>query len=393
MPLPPLQTVWLSSLSPAVRAELDSYRGRPLQSTPDVLVVGGGLIGLATAYFLAERGLAVQVVESETLAAGASGANAGGIWPNDQGPSHSAAFHPLAFASRDLWGRLSVRPEFDIDWRVSGFLNVNPEKFPPSATEFAAKCQELGYTVHAVDAEQIALLEPNLKPGLMSGLHCPSDAHLNPVKSALSFARGLLQRRGQIATGVRAISIQKEAGRIISVETTNGRISPRHVVCATGWTAEWLKGTIAKLPPLCPVRGQMIATAPVSPLLKGPVAGKVLAVQLRSGEIVCGATVEESDNLVPDPAVSQQFADAARDLIPALKGVAFLHAWCGLRPATPDSLPIIDRVADCDNLWLSGGHFRNGVLLAPASGKLVAEWIATGRQPDDLRPFSASRFG
>src|SRR5260370_14676396 len=159
-------SIWFATLSAAERTALNAEVNRDLVTTPDVLVVGGGIIGLAAAYFLAERGVTVQLIEAETIACGASGANAGGVWPNDQGPSHPPGFQQLAFLSRDLWGRLSLRPDFDFDWRVNGFLNVNPEKFVPSALECAARMQEQGYTVRAVDAGQIALLEPNLKPGL-----------------------------------------------------------------------------------------------------------------------------------------------------------------------------------------------------------------------------------
>src|SRR5262249_7606416 len=154
-----------------------------LQHAPDALIVGRGIIGLAAAYFLADRGARVQVIEAETIASGASGANAGGIWPNDQGPLHPTGFQQLAFLSRDLWGRLSLCADFDFDWRVNGLLNVNSEKFTPSAAACAARCQEEGYTVHAVDAGQIALLEPHLRPGLDYGLHFPSEAHLHPVKA------------------------------------------------------------------------------------------------------------------------------------------------------------------------------------------------------------------
>src|SRR5262245_17141150 len=100
-----VETVWLVSLTPDERAALDPGAADILR-TPDVLVVGAGLVGLATAYFLAERQMRVQVIDAGPVARGATGASAGGVWPNDQGPSHPPAFQPLAFLSRDLWGRL-----------------------------------------------------------------------------------------------------------------------------------------------------------------------------------------------------------------------------------------------------------------------------------------------
>jgi len=386
-----LDSIWFATLSAAERSELDAGVGQDLLKTPDVLVVGGGIIGLATAYFLAERGASVQLIEAATMASGASGANAGGIWPNDQGPSHGPGFQQLAFLSRDLWGRLSLRSGFDFDWRVNGVLNVNPEKFPPSAAECAARHQEQGYTVHAVDAGQIALLEPNLKPGLNSGLHYPSEAHLHPVKAALSFARAALKLGAHLAPGVAARSLVQKAHRVMRVETTAGTIEPRVVVSATGWSADWLRGSIPELPLLRSVSGQLIATDPQPPLLTGSVVGKFLILQLRSGEIVTGGNLLESESVTPDPSLSAQFAEAACDLVPQLRGVEFSRAWCGRRPMTPDGLPVIDHAPGCDNLFLACGHYRNGVLLAPATGKLLSEWIFSRTRPEDLSPFKSDR--
>ena len=386
-------SIWFATLSQAERRELAIDTRDQILKTPDVLVVGGGIIGLATAYFLADRGASVQVIEAGSIAAGASGANAGGIWPNDQGPSHSAGFQPLAFLSRDLWGRLSLRPGFDFDWRVNGFLNVNPEKFIPSAAECAARSQEQGYTVHSVDAGQIAMLEPALKSSLVAGLHFPSEAHIHPVKAAASFARAARGKGVNIAVGVAAKSVVDQAGRVVSVETTAGQCTPRYVVSATGWTADWLRQKQANLPPLRAVSGQLISTDPMQPLLRGAVGGKFIVLQLRSGEIVTGGNLLESESITPDPNLSFQFAEAARDLIPLLRDLAFTRAWCGRRPATADGLPVIDRAPGFDNLFLACGHFRNGVLLAPATGKLLSEWISTDTAPEELVPFKADRFG
>lgn len=386
-----LDSIWFTTLSTEQRRELDIGCDQEIIRTPDVLIVGGGIIGLATAYFLADRGASVQLIESATIAGGASVANAGGIWPNDQGPSHPPGFQPLAFLSRDLWGRLSLRPGFDFDWRVNGVLNVDPEKFPPSAAECAVRHQEQGYTAHAVDAGQIALLEPHLKPGLNSGIHYPSEAHVHPVKAVLSFARAASSKGAHVAAGVTARSIGHQANRILRVETSSGSIEPKFVVSATGWTAEWLRGALPKLPPVRSVCGQLISTDPQPGLLKGSVVGKFLVLQLRSGEIVTGGNVIDSEDVTPDASLSARFAEAARALIPALRDVPFTRAWCGRRPGTPDGLPIIDRAGGFENVFLACGHYKNGVLLAPATGKLLGDWIMSGTRPAELAPFALDR--
>ncbi|MFN0054831.1 MAG: NAD(P)/FAD-dependent oxidoreductase [Planctomycetales bacterium] len=383
--------VWLERLALPEREVLEAGRGRLLHDEPDVLVVGGGIVGLSIAYFLSERGATVQLLETNTLAGGASGANAGGIWPNDQGPLHPPGFQALAQQSRDLWGRLSLSPEFDFDWRVNGLLNVNADRIGPSATEAAARLQELGYTLHAVDAEQIALLEPQLRPGFVSGLHLPSEAQLNPVKAAVSLARAARTAGVGIATGAAALSVHKAGGRITQVETTAGRVSPGQVVSATGWNASWLH-EVTPLPPLRPVSGQLISTDPLPPLLSGVVIDRYLMFQLRTGEVVTGGNLVEEDRLIPDAALSEQFAQAACETLPALRAVPFTRAWCGVRPGSPDGLPIVDRAQGLDNLWWACGHFRNGVLLAPVTGKLLAEWILTGARPESLEPCRLARL-
>lgn len=386
------EPVWFGSLSPAEKTLLASTDDDFRYRTPDVLVVGGGLIGLSIGYFLSERGIRVQVIETSGLVSGASGANAGGIWPNDQGPLHSPDFQALALLSRDMWARLSLRLEFDFDWRVNGLLNVNAERIGPSTEDAARALQSEGYAVQSVDSEQISQLEPALRAGLTCGLHYPSEAHLHPVKAALSLFRAARARGLGIRTDVTATRLSVRDGQVVAVETTAGEIHPRNVVAATGWSAEWLKEAIAPLPPLRPVSGQLISTAPQPPLLKGTVAHRFLVFQLRSGEVVTGPDVAESDRLTPDPALSGEFAAAARDLIPALRDVPFDRAWRGIRPATPDGLPVIDRAANIENLWLALGHFKNGVLLAPGTGNLLSEWIDSGTQPEELRPFVSNRF-
>jgi glycine oxidase len=390
---PAAEPVWFATLSPAERAELAVGRGEIVHRAPDLLVVGGGIIGLATTFFAAERGLRVQLIEAGGLAGGATGASAGGIWPNDPGPAGAEALQPLAFESRDLWGRLSLRPQFDFDWRVNGFLNVNAERIGPSVAETAARLHEQGNAVQDVDAEQIARLEPNLRPDLKYGLHLPSDAHLHPVKAALSFARAARRLGAGVNPDVEARALTRQGGKIAAVETSVGPIAAKHIVAATGWSAGWLGDAIGPPPPLRPVSGQMIATGPLPPLVRSAVSGEFIILQLRSGEIISGGSLLESDCLTPDDALSERIARAARDLAPALRDVPFIRAWCGIRPGTPDGLPIIDRASAADNLWLASGHFRNGLLLAPATGKHLTDWIATGTTPDVLAPFRSNRFG
>ena len=387
------ESVWRATLSVAQQSELAQLGSGVLSSECDVLVIGGGIVGLTTAYFLAERGQRVQVIDAGEFAHAATNANLGGVWPNDLGPAHPPTYQPLAFLGRDLWGRMSLRPDFDFDWRVNGFLNVNPARFPPSANEFARQVHELGYTVAAVDGEQIAGLEPQLATGWTQGLHYPAEAHVHPVKGALSFARAGRKKGVNFSAGTCALRVLTDDGQATGVETNRGVIAAKQIVAATAWQADYLRDVVTIDLPLRPVSGQLLATGPVPRLLKSVVANRFLMAQLKSGEIITGGNVVEGVQTEPDIEVTRQMISHARELIPALSDVPFVRAWCGVRPATTDGLPIVDRVPGCENLWLNCGHYRSGILLAPATGKLLADWLTTGGCPEELVACAVSRFG
>ena len=385
----PQDSIWFTTLTDAQRDELRSFADREPLRKPDVLVVGGGIVGTATAYALAQQGLEVQVVEAGTLCGLASGANAGGIWPDQQGIDYPVAFRNLARRSRDLWGKLPARDGFDLDWRVNGFLTVDPMHWDRSPDELAMHLLSEGLSAHAIDGEQVHLLEPHLRPGIEGGVHYPSEAHLHPVKAGLSFARA---SKAHFLTETRVISVTVEGSRVTAVKTTAGTIHPGHVIAATGWIADWFADHAPAPPPLMPISGQLIATAPQAPLLNGTVLGKAIVFQLVTGEVVTGGNIVKGDVTEPEAAVTEEFATAARELVPALADVPFCHAWAGARPSTPDQLPILDRLPGIDNFLVAAGHFKNGVLLAPITGQLMAEWIIAGKPSLDHGPFRWDRY-
>jgi len=381
----PMESVWRATLTGDDRRQLELDDGLAGGGV-DVLVVGGGIVGLAVAHQLSLKRRSVLVIEREWPGSGATGAGAGGIWPSDQGPHHPAGFGPLALASRDLWGRLSLQPDFAIEWRVNGFLTVNASRFGGDAEGYASAAQEAGYTVHAVDGEQIERLEPNLRPGLTAGVHCASDAHLNPLRASASLLRAGRKRGVRLSSGTELVELRQVGGLVASVKTTRGEVAAGQVVICTGAGASLLSERVR------PVSGQLIATAPQPPLLKGTVGGEYLTLQLKTGEIVTGGNLREGADLRPDGELTERMQAAAWELIPRLRGIPFERAWCGVRSATADGLPVIDQVSGCDNLWVATGHHRNGVLLAPITGALLAQWMTEGVIAEELSAVRAERF-
>lgn len=387
-----LDSIWFETLTAAERAELEAFSQAEIIPTPDVLIVGGGIVGVAAAYALSERGVQVELIEAGTLGGLASGANAGGIWPDQQGIDYPVCFRDLARRSRDLWGRLPAREGFDFNWRVNGFLTVDPMHWENSPDELVDQLLSEGLSAQAVDGDQARMLEPQLREGLVGGVHYPSEAQIHPVKAVLSFARVAQKNGATIVSGTRATSMNLNGAHVESVETTSGTIHPGRVISACGWIADWFADSLPSPPPLLPVSGQMIATAPQPPLLSGTVLGRAIIFQLKTGEVVTGGNVVEGELSAPDETVAAEFATAAAELVPALQGVPFLRAWTGVRPGTPDLLPIIDRLPGVENMWMAAGHFKNGVLLAPITAALLTEWLIDGKPSLDLNPFRWERF-
>jgi glycine oxidase len=240
--------------------------------------------------------------------------------------------------------------------------------------------------VHAIDAEQVAGLEPRLAPAPAGGIHCPSDAHLHPLKGAVSFAKAARRAKARLAVETRLLAIQREGERVVSVLTSRGECRPRHLVLCTGHEAALPAGVLR------PVWGQLIATDPLPPLMKCTIGGPFLTLQLKTGEVVTGGTQAEGGNLVPDADLSAHLAEGVRRLLPGVADLRFTRAWCGVRSTTRDGLPIIDRVPGVANEWLAVGHHRNGLLLAPATAELLARWLLTDEQPEELQGFGLRRL-
>jgi glycine oxidase len=369
-------TVWASDVDPADQAALAPGVPADLDRHPDVLVVGGGVIGLATAVFCRRAGVGrVLVIEAERLAAAASGGAGGALAPELHQLSDPPAFMALARASLALYRQL------DHDWdRALGMqwtpgLLLLPEG-PPAGGPWPE--------VELLDSARVAELVPELVP-MPAGLLAHGQARVHPLRLAATLAR----RAGAVATGVAMTDLKVGGGRIARVRTTVGDLHPGVVVFATGLAPEpWIQV------PQRLVKGHLIATEPVSFRLACSVHGPGLGVgSMADGVLLAGATRDEGDfSAQVRPEVIQGIRRRLAALLPAADQVPVRRQWCCFRPATNDGQPVIDRVPGLDNAWVSAGHDGTGLLMAPATGQALATWITTSRQPQQVATFGLSRF-
>jgi glycine oxidase len=369
--------VWRDQLTAAERAALGRGHGSIPDPRPDILVVGGGIMGVTTAAACAEAGLgSVLLIETGRLGTGATGGASGLLIPEPHRWSDPEPLVDLEQASLERWRELEQRLPggvglVDIDWIG---LAPHPGGFAahqPPAVEWLAPAQ-------------VERLVPNLaRP--MEGALIRHQARVNPLRAVARLAAGL----PGVATGVAATAVTVRGGRLMTVTTSAGDITPGIVVFATGQPPV-LDGLPLSIPS-DRVKGHLLVTEAAPVRLPGIVAP--VATQLEDGRLLVGGTFDVGDE---DPAVQPDVIESIMDglvaALPAAKGLGIAYQWCCFRPRHPDRRPVIDRVPGLDNAWLTSGHFRTGILNAPATASVLVRWISAGQPPAEPGTWSATRF-
>lgn len=363
---------------------------------PDVLTVGGGVIGAACARALAERGVSVELLDDGGRAGGATIASAGMLAPF----AHARPDDPLitlAVRGRDLYRDLvpALREETGIDPQLwsGGILHV---AFTPAEVEKAKADigwqRQQGLMSDWLDPEDVRHRAPGISPHALGALFAAEDGALDPV-SLLEALRVSASRRGvTVTSGEKVESLKVERGRVTGVVTSAGARSAGAVLIAAGcWS-----GRIGGLPrPLSvePVRGQLVALdwpagEPTWIAFSG--AGYVVR---RGEEAIVGSTVEYAgfEPTVTETGVAT-ILDVARELCPALDGRSIRRKWAGLRPGSPDGRPFIGRDRWVEGLWYATGHGRSGILLGAITAELIADLFTGQRIEQDLHLVDPGRF-
>ena len=380
--MPTGETIWRDTAGDDVLAALDAGVPSDLDRRPDVLVVGGGVMGLATAAQCRRAGLGrVTLIERDRLAAGASGSAAALLTPEAHVWTDPQPFVELGRRSLELLRAL------DDDW--DGALAVEPLEWLVALPQAIPVGTDLGPLVDVLDADGAREAEPALGdvPG---ALRIRGQGRVHPLRLAAALAA----RAGTVATGVEMDGVTVADGRVTSVRTSHGNFHPGALVFATG-----LAPTLPDLPgldvPQRWVKGHLLATEPAPFRLRAAVAAlEGLVGQFASGEIMAGGTLDEGDaDLAVRNDVIAEIRAALAVLLPPTAGLATRHAWCCFRPAASDNQPVIDRVLGVENAWVTCGHFRTGILMAAATGDALSRWIASGRRPGGVESFGLARFG
>lgn len=361
-----------------------------------VLVTGAGIIGLLTAYQLVAAGLRVTLLEAGEPGREASWAGGGIVSPLYPW-RYPPAVQALALQAQDAYPLLATQllqdSGIDPELHVTGlyWLDVEDEE------QAMAWADRHGRTLRRVPVDEVRRDIPALADRFQRALFAPGVANIrNPrllraLRTALERLSGVEIHSQQAVQG-----FVRENGRVVGVRTASAEHRADQVVLAAGaWSGELLN-TLGLRLPVEPVRGQMVLFKCDPAFLPSMLlAGRRYAIPRRDGHVLVGSTLEYCgfDKSVTDDGLDSLRASAA-ELLPALERAPVMGHWAGLRPGSPDGVPFIGELAEHPGLWLNCGHFRNGLVLAPASCRLLAD-LLLGRAPSlDPAPYApTARLG
>ncbi len=413
-------------------------------SRDDILIIGGGVIGVCAAYYLLEQGRSVRLVEKRDICSGSSYGNAGLVasthaiplaapgvlgqglrWLlDDDSPFYikprldlelfrwlwrfrrACRTEPmrrtipvLLALSRnggDLYEQLSRSNEIDFGYEHKGRLFLFTSQLGLEYEIKQAKLlQEFGVTPQILDADGVRQLEPHVQPDVVGGIYYQSYAHLVPDRLVRGLARLVESRGAVLQTETEVLGFETSGRRISTVITTRGDFSPDHIVLAAGaWSASLARELGIRLPiqaakgysitvkrsPTCPNRALSLNEAKVAVTPMGDMMRFTSSLEL--------AGLDFSVNRRRLAAMRR----AVSDYLPGMTGLEMIEMWRGLRPTTPDSLPVIGRTQSFENLIVATGHGMLGVSHGPITGQLVAQLITGAAPVLELAPFRVERF-
>jgi glycine/D-amino acid oxidase-like deaminating enzyme len=378
--------------------------------TSRVVVVGGGLVGTATAYYAAREGLAVTLLEQETIGFGASGRNPGFVWLHCRSPGWALE---MSLAGRELYDELARDLPVPFEFRAEGGLIyfLTPEQ-GRVFEQFVARRRDDGLDMELVDGAAVRRLVGPIRPDVLGASFCSNDAQINTPTVVAALAAGARAEGADVRERVTVTALARAGDRVVGVETSTGRVEADTVVIATGaWTQRLLSADLAV--PVGIERLQVLATVPrpldIHPVVYGPLAAKQytlfsdlpswneadflapyeiesgrwmlqLVSQRANGETLLGCPMDYPTEVTHEVTLSglRDTATAIGADFPGLRDVGIDRAWAGVLPFTSDLVPIVDEVSP--GLFVAAGHvFGNAA--GPMTGKVVAQRLL-GKEPD-----------
>ena len=361
--------------------------------TVDIAIVGGGIVGASCAYFLADRGAHVLLLESGRVGREASGVNAGGV----RQQARALPEMPLALRSLDLWAEIDKRLDARLQYDRCGDLRiVETEADAEKVRAIAARERHAGLTLEWVEGQALRSLVPTLSPRVLGGTFCPTGGQANPLLVAPTFGRRA-RDLGAVVWETCAVKGLRRDGAGFALETQNGQVRADRLVLTAGAWTPLLAAQLELRIPISFFVPQMTATIPLPPVLGSVLLGfsrKLSMKQMRSGAVLIGGGKRGWGDLAtrargPAEENIRLGAVDAIEVVPALAHAETTRSWVGLEGLTADEMPIIDHVA---GVHVAAGFCGHGFAIGPVVGQLLSEWLLDGRPSLDVSAFRFDRF-
>ena len=362
----------------------------------DVAIVGGGVIGASIAFELARENLKAVLLDRQQPGQEASWAAAGMLSPGPDSPE-AMPLVPLGKESLRLYPEFISLIEEASGLPTAFVREATLQIFPGPSGEaehqkMAAEYERLGLAFESISLDDARKLELSLGPAAQAAALLRDEAVVDPRHLTSAVIEAARHRGVEIRHDCPVTAVLRTGNRCEGVIAGGERMASKFVVVAAGAYSggiEWL----ARYAPTRPVRGQMLALRSKDLKLQRVVRSeRGYLVPRRDARIIAGSTLEDAgfDKHVT-PSGIQKILNAALDLFPGLASAEIIETWAGLRPGTPDNLPILGPT-DIQGLLIATGHYRNGILLTPVTAKLLRLWVLNGRVPMDTAAFSPLRF-
>lgn len=369
-----------------------------VKSRYKVVVIGGGVIGTAVAFYLAKNGVSdVVVLEKDYLSSGSTGRCGGGIrqqWSERMNVR-------LAMRSVEHFKRFESEVGFDIEYFQGGYLLLAYTEDEVLLFERNIKMQQ----EENLDVELLSKNEASSRfsfidmSGVRAAAYCSSDGHANPHLTTFAYARAAERMGVEILTHTSAENIITEDGRIVAVQTSKGKIETEVVVNAAGGYSHEVGAMAGVELPTESYRHQIFVTEPLEHIMDPLVISfenNFYIRQTKAGNFIMGQGDKDElpgHNVTPTWKFLREMTEKMPKFFPFLRDVRVLRHWAGLYNMSPDAQPIIDRAVDIDNFYYAIGFSGHGFMLAPAVGEAVAEWIVHGEPRSvDISNLSLNRF-
>ncbi|MEE9248985.1 MAG: FAD-binding oxidoreductase [Dehalococcoidia bacterium] len=362
----------------------------------DVVVIGGGVSGLSSAYFLAKRGMRVVVVEKGVVGSEASGRNGGLIIQRIGDPR----LVPIDVESIRVWRTLDEELGYPTEFVGDGGLMIAlTEEDLADAYQMRDDYHKHGLRAEVVDSREVKEMIRGVSDRTLGGLFYPDGAHGNPQRTVQAFAWAFQGKGGTLCQRTAVTGITVTGSKVSSVETTAGSIKTDFVVSAAGPQTGLIGDLVGLRIPVAPSRIESIATVPLEPLFKVHLIANGLygRQSLRGNLLFGGGSLEFGDvALAKEPAkpnspLIRNISRRLAELIPGVEDVRVLRAWAGIVEVTPDGQPIIDML-DYPEGFVVVSQSAHGFALCPGTGVVVSQLIVDGESPIDISGLKLRRF-